>query len=286
MKKFKLKFGFRRERRSKTQLLKAEESLLLELGSIETRHLKIEDALKMKYWTLETKLQESKSKELIIEAKLQASMNYVAIMSHDFRRSLANIVIFSDLLLTGSENSPKDEKKFLQIICDTAEKLLSRMESYLLFRKLEDKRISLKKEPKMVLELIKDIKQIFFNLRIEKLLKISLKSPGLGQKEILLEKNLFQSVLENLIQNALEADKEAPILISIYEESEKFCISIENSGEVPQDIQKSLFEKFSTSKRDGNGLGLYSAQIIIQSHGGVIEYVPLAGGTKFIIELP
>jgi signal transduction histidine kinase len=64
------------------------------------------------------------------------------------------------------------------------------------------------------------------------------------------------------------------------------CISFTNQGEVPGEIKSKLFNKFGTSKKTGTGLGLYGAKLIIEAHGGTIDYEPLEGGTRFIVRIP
>jgi K+-sensing histidine kinase KdpD len=47
---------------------------------------------------------------------------------------------------------------------------------------------------------------------------------------------------------------------------------IKNSGTVPADVRNNFFDKFTTrNKTNGNGLGTYSAKLLVEAQGGQIE---------------
>jgi PAS domain S-box-containing protein len=63
-------------------------------------------------------------------------------------------------------------------------------------------------------------------------------------------------------------------------------ISDEGSGISPE-IREKIFEPFFSTKEDGHGLGLASAQMIVRKHGGAIDFRSEVGeGTSFFIYLP
>ncbi len=276
MKKIRLK------KRSRSELLKRETELLKEIGVLEVKHLKVEDGLQLKIRKLEITLDRSSQ----AENDLEAAMQYIRILNHDFRRALSPIIEFSNLLLEESF-SPIETREFLQLILSAGQKLLEKMSSYLLFLKIEQgKEIELGKTPRLISDLISEIERIFSNFgRIERL-HFSC-SPELKKEFVSLEEGLVDSLLVNLIQNALEAaPRRSQININLFKEGKYFCLSISNLGEVPEKIKGRLFQKFATSKKHGNGLGLYSAKLIAQAHGGSLKYTPFSGGTRFTVSIP
>lgn len=83
----------------------------------------------------------------------------------------------------------------------------------------------------------------------------------------------FDSVIENLANNAINHGKADKIDVLI-EEKGNFCeVRIANNGlNIPEEIKEKLFEEgFSYGERKGSGLGLYIAKKTIERYGGSIE---------------
>src|SRR5439155_545725 len=71
---------------------------------------------------------------------------------------------------------------------------------------------------------------------------------------------------------------------------ERVRVEIEDSGPgIPPEIQRQVFEPFSTTKAPGAGigLGLTIVRALVQRHKGDISFETTIGkGTTFIVELP
>jgi signal transduction histidine kinase len=88
----------------------------------------------------------------------------------------------------------------------------------------------------------------------------------------LAEKNLSYSLFANLIRNAIEActRKDTVQIVLSYEKND-CVISITNPGSIPEQIRHSFFEKYVTAgKKQGTGLGTYSAKLMTQTQSGSI----------------
>ena len=140
-------------------------------------------------------------------------------------------------------------------------------------------------------------------------------SPGF-QKPVLIEENYDPSlplvlgnreqliqVFHNLIQNSYEAiDGENGIikletsfrhasLISVLGGREKVELPItvtitDNGTGIPEDIEKSIFEPFITTKPNRTGLGLALVAKTIHGHGGVVELNASFQETSITVFLP
>jgi len=84
------------------------------------------------------------------------------------------------------------------------------------------------------------------------------------------EELLCYSILSNLVKNAVEASPPGQeVTVSLGREGEGGGVGITNAGEVPEEIRERFFQKYVTSgKRDGTGLGAYSAMLAVTAHGG------------------
>ncbi|MFT5836423.1 MAG: signal transduction histidine kinase [Sulfurimonas sp.] len=106
--------------------------------------------------------------------------------------------------------------------------------------------------------------------------------------------NEIMQVILSILNNGVDAlidkkIKEPRIYIDIQEtESGNQIISIEdNAGGIPDEIISEIFDPyFSTKNKNGTGLGLYMAQIIITEHcDGIISVENTSRGACFKIEL-
>ena len=102
----------------------------------------------------------------------------------------------------------------------------------------------------------------------------------------------IEEVIENLVLNALEAmvDAGGTLTIEAAETSSgapMFSISDTGRGMSRSFVDTRLFRPFSTTKKTGIGLGLYTCREVIRASGGSIEVDSLEGaGTTFRVVLP
>ncbi|HAS80919.1 MAG: PAS/PAC sensor signal transduction histidine kinase [Candidatus Nomurabacteria bacterium GW2011_GWE1_32_28] len=224
-------------------------------------------------------------------------LNFQRTFSHDVRSPLSSLISISSFLLEELENkdfSLEDTKEFVLTLNKIGRKMLHMMEDYLLLEALENGK-QIEKAPKVISELLGELKSIFSNFKSKKKIQILFKKHeiensnfDLLQKKVMINENLFSSVLNNLIGNAIEADQEIDnkIIINIYEESRYLFLSFSNPGEIPEEIRSKLFQKFTSGKKNGTGIGLFSSMLIIKAHLGDLYYEPLEGVTRFTIKIP
>jgi signal transduction histidine kinase/CheY-like chemotaxis protein len=100
----------------------------------------------------------------------------------------------------------------------------------------------------------------------------------------------FKSLISNLINNAAESlnDNKGVIKVSLLSRFNNNIIEISDNGlGIPMDLSLKLFTKGFTTKKTGNGLGLYNAKQDIEAVGGTLTFTSEIGkGTTFTISLP
>jgi signal transduction histidine kinase len=101
-----------------------------------------------------------------------------------------------------------------------------------------------------------------------------------------------EEVIENLVLNALEAmtDRGGTLTIEAGQTENgapAFSVSDTGRGMTRSFIDTRLFRPFSTTKKTGIGLGLYTCREVINASGGTIEVDSVEGaGTTFRVVLP
>ena len=102
----------------------------------------------------------------------------------------------------------------------------------------------------------------------------------------------LERVINNLISNGIEAigSEGGAVSVNLSDSEEHpgyLFLQIADTGSgIPPDIQSRLYQKYSSGKPQGTGLGLFISQKIIEYHKGWINLDTFPGGTIFNIYLP
>lgn len=141
-------------------------------------------------------------------------------------------------------------------------------------------------------DLVDASKEVFEYLRLRTPKGIEMHFSSQTQKKvILLNRELYCWVIENLIKNSVDALKDKGLIeLQIKEKSKHIEILVQDSGVgIPKKMQKKIFTPGITTKKRGWGLGLsLSKRIIEEYHNGKISLQKTAknNGACFKIELP
>jgi len=91
---------------------------------------------------------------------------------------------------------------------------------------------------------------------------------------ILTEERLLYSLMSNVLLNAIEASPDnTPIVVSIIDTiNDTLSLTLTNKSAVPHSIRDCFFEKYKThGKAKGTGLGTYSAKLLCNAMGYIID---------------
>ncbi|MGU7773675.1 CHASE domain-containing protein [Burkholderia sp. MR1-5-21] len=114
-----------------------------------------------------------------------------------------------------------------------------------------------------------------------------------GIPAVLADSVQIEQVTLNLIRNAVEAMESTPVgsrvLTLVLTHDERMAtLTVRDTGPgVSEDMRRTLFHPFRTSKADGMGLGLTICQSIAETYGGTVVENPSApSGAEFQLVLP
>ncbi len=219
-------------------------------------------------------------KDLIMVEKLSMSGKIARSIAHEIRNPLTNLHLALEQLQ--EEVTNEDALLFSDIISRNAKRIGQLITDMLNSSKPKELNLT-RQSVNVVLKKACDLVADRINLQ-EMELKLDL------CKEIdaiMLDEELLKTAFLNIIINSIEAmePKKGRLAVSTYVEQDKVIVKIEDNGEgMTPEIKSKLFDPFFTAKREGTGLGLTSAQNIVQSHSGSIEVESEVGkGTIFKI---
>ncbi|NBG88076.1 ATP-binding protein [Isachenkonia alkalipeptolytica] len=106
--------------------------------------------------------------------------------------------------------------------------------------------------------------------------------------------NIYDLVkgLTNLIKNAFEAmeaypEKDRSLSIEIFEENKAYVFKVSNNLPlIPSEDRERIFEKGFTTKKKGDGFGLYMVRSLIEKHQGTVDLIVNDGGNHFYLRIP
>ncbi len=242
---------------------------------------------------LENKLLISGNKQAVLEGEIQgfrdsSDVKETAdrILQHDLRGALVASASLPRILLDNEELSDA-QREILTMIQNSGKSMLEILDSSIGLYRLEEGKYIFIPESVNILDLLESTIS-----RLEH-------SGAICKNEIIIQKldisvfvsgdvQLLHRAFFNILLNALEASPcNAPIYISI--NRNEYCdIEIRNSGEVPVEIRNIFFDKFVTQgKKQGTGLGTYSAKLMIEAqHGNISVDSSEPGVTRVIVSLP
>lgn len=211
---------------------------------------------------------------------------------HDLKSPLTGIAGLAKLLLR--DELPDRQREILATIYQSSMKLLHMIGHSMALFKMEEQTYRLRPETFDLVNLLHSLHEEFLpSARTKSLEFVYLlddtpmswdDSRWISGETILLE-----SLLANLIQNAVDAAPEdSKITIAVRSTADHHEIDIHNFGAIPERIRHNFFERYVTcDKSHGTGIGTYSALLIAKTHQGGIRFTTSEEhGTHLIVSLP
>ena len=218
--------------------------------------------------------------------------DFISTVSHELRTPLTSIRGFSETMLASWDKlDDESKKKFLKIITEQSNRLISLVENMLSVTRLQNARTTIIFKEINIKPVIEMTASIIKNQYKDKnfVIEINPQTPC-----VLVDKDKFQQIMTNLMENAAKyGDLNSNIYIKTHFTDDMVFISVTNQGiEIKQEDYEKIFTKFSridnplTRKVQGSGLGLFITKNLTEKMGGKISVKSENHQTTFEVALP
>jgi signal transduction histidine kinase len=218
----------------------------------------------------------------------------VAMVSHDLKNPLAAIQMAASFLrdeIVPADESHALERKHLEIIQRSAERMYRLIHDLLDAAAIESGHVTLTAVPTTVYELLLDAVDLLRPLAVSKRIEI-VTSVSSGLPPVVADRERILQVFSNMVGNAIKfAPEGGRIEIAACEGDADVEFSVSDngpgisSGDLPH-----LFDRYwqaAKTTRTGVGLGLPIAKRLVEAHGGTVRAESELGrGSRFIFTLP
>jgi signal transduction histidine kinase len=208
-------------------------------------------------------------------------------VAHEIKNPLTPIQLSAEHILKVHEDKSKD---FDQALKESASYIIKEVEN---LRKIAQEFLELSREATLHKEAF-DLKEIILETitPYKKMLseRIQFKESYEGEDfNFVGDKGKIKIALRNIFTNAIEAIQDkGEIEIALVRKKDILELEIKDTGAgIENDMLKTIFEPYFSTKDVGTGLGLPIAKKIIEDHGGSIQASSeVKRGTKILIKLP
>jgi signal transduction histidine kinase/DNA-binding NarL/FixJ family response regulator len=248
--------------------------------------------IKMRIRT-ETELKQAREAALVA-SKLKSQ--FLATVSHEIRTPLNGIIGMSDLLKQKITNG--DQRRYLEIICNSGEALLRIVNDILDFSKIEAGKLDFEYNEISILKTVEQVADLLSVKAQQKALLLSTYVDPEIPTGVTGDASRISQVLANLVGNAVKFTSHGGVLIfaklvSSVEAKALIRFEVEDTGPgIPENLQNLLFQPFNSfsageRKEEGTGLGLSICKNLVNQMGGKIGMESSPGrGSKFWFEIP
>ncbi|PTE26826.1 two-component sensor histidine kinase [Staphylococcus equorum] len=224
----------------------------------------------------------------------QMKKDFIANVSHELRTPISLLQGYTESIVDGIVTEPDEIHESLSIVLDETKRLNRLVNELLSVARMDAEGLSVEKSVQPIDTLLNKMQQKYHSHAESLGLSINL-NPNTHEQLWYYDLDRIEQVLTNLIDNATRYTETGDAITISYGESETeniLYITDTGSGIAPEHLQQ-VFERFykvdSSRKRgkQGTGLGLFICRMIVDEHGGSIDFKSKLGqGTTFIIKLP
>ncbi len=222
----------------------------------------------------------------------QAQTEFVSTVSHELRTPLTSIKGFADTILRAGDKLEKgQQRRYVGIIKDQADRLTRLVEDLLAVSGLDSKKLQLTIR---AIDLREAIERVLRNLADKAAKHRIVTDLPTGLPPVWADSDRIEQILTNLIDNAVKYSAPgSTVIIAAHEVDKTIEFSVTDQGVgISQEHLPKIFTKFGRldnpliRQTEGTGLGLYITRSLVLALGGQIEVSSKPGQTTFTVQLP
>ncbi len=250
------------------------------------------DKIRGLYATLEQKVAD-RTEELAQSNKDKDRI--LGVVAHDINNKLAGTLGYLDLLLEhGDSLDDRRKQTYIEKAAQASQVAVDIVEDLLEFARGERDERGLLTEAVDICSFTQSTVECHLPQALEKQIELKM---GYRAEHLLcpINRTKLSRVIDNLVTNAIKfTERGGVITVNVGTDQGAALLTVSDNGiGIPESIQSSIFEPFSSSGRPGTanerstGLGLAISRRIVEQHDGEIWFESESGeGTTFYLKLP
>ncbi|PLX78069.1 MAG: histidine kinase [Desulfuromonas sp.] len=206
------------------------------------------------------------------------------IFFHDIMNIVGSIRGFTEILEEGEIEEP--EAVYRQIR-EAADQVIGEVNGQRLLSDAEQGRLELNQEFCSSLELLQRTVRLYGKHRAVAGRQLIIDDAAVNEY-LVTDQNLVLRILGNMVLNAVEAVAYGEtVRLDCRCEAKEITFTVQNSGVIPAEVQREIFQRTYSTKGSGRGLGTYSMRLLSNFlDGGVGFSSDEEQGTIFCLKIP
>ncbi len=209
-------------------------------------------------------------------------------LNHELKTPLAAMQVCLETLMSHPDLTKEKRMQFLERCYGNSQRLQSLLADVSMITRLEHGERQITTEPLSIADVIQTVADEYQDQGLPIIFEPK------GSAEVMGNRQLLESLFQNLISNANSYSQGTEIRISLSEESGKAQVVVEDDGVgIPEEHLPHIFERFyrvdkgRSRKNGGTGLGLAIVKnTVLFHHGAISASNRLPHGLKVSISLP